>query len=118
MIQRSRSAKIVAAGGLLGALGIASCCALPLALVSLGIGGAWVGNLVALTPYKPFLVVATTALLGYGYYCVYWRARRDCAAGEQCVSPYENRTVRISLWAATILFGGALAFEYLEPVLF
>jgi mercuric ion transport protein len=118
MIKGYRGAKLVAAGGLLGALGIASCCLLPFALMSVGIGGTWVGSLVALAPYKPFLIVATMAMLGYGYYCMYWRGRRACAAGEECMSPHENRAARISLWAAAILFAGVFAFEYLEPLLF
>ena len=62
---------LVAAGGVLGALAASSCCILPLALFSLGIGGAWIGNLTALAPYQPIFVAVTTGILGYGYYLVY-----------------------------------------------
>lgn len=45
--------RLVAAGGVLGALAAASCCIIPLILFSLGIGGAWIGNLTALAPTSP-----------------------------------------------------------------
>lgn len=35
----------------LAAVGASACCAGPLILLSLGIGGAWIGNLTALEPY-------------------------------------------------------------------
>lgn len=40
--------RLVAAGGILGALAASSCCIIPLVLFSLGISGAWIGNLTAL----------------------------------------------------------------------
>jgi mercuric ion transport protein len=39
--------KLVVAGGLLGALAASSCCVLPLVLFSIGVSGAWIGNLTA-----------------------------------------------------------------------
>ena len=54
--------------GLSGAMGTAvaasACCTIPLALVSLGIGGAWVSNLVALEPYRPIFIGLTVFLFG------------------------------------------------------
>jgi mercuric ion transport protein len=49
-----RTQKLVAAGGVLGAFAASSCCIAPLALFSLGISGAWIGNLTALAPYQPY----------------------------------------------------------------
>lgn len=59
--------RLAAAGGLLGALAASSCCLLPLALFSLGIGGVWIGNLMALAPYQPIFAAITLGLLGYGF---------------------------------------------------
>jgi mercuric ion transport protein len=59
--------KLVAAGGILGAIAASSCCIAPLMLFSLGISGAWIGNLTALAPYQPYFISATLACLGYGY---------------------------------------------------
>jgi mercuric ion transport protein len=72
---------LVAAGGILGALGASSCCIVPLILFSLGIGGAWIGNLTALAPYKPLFVAGTAGILGYGFYLVYWKPGQACANG-------------------------------------
>lgn len=57
--------RLVAVGGILGALAASSCCIVPLVLFGLGIGGAWIGNLTALAPYKPLFVAATAGVLGY-----------------------------------------------------
>ena len=76
--------RLVAAGGIIGALAASSCCIVPLILFSLGIGGAWVGNLTALAPYKPLFVAGTGGVLGYGFYLVYWKPRRACADSAAC----------------------------------
>ena len=106
----------VAAGGLLGAFAASSCCILPLVLFSLGIGGAWIGNLTALAPYQPVFAAVTLGLLGYGYYLVY-RKPQECAEGEACVRPLPNRPVKVALWSATALIAAALVFPYAAPAL-
>ena len=50
--------RLVAVGGILGALAASSCCIVPLILFSLGIGGAWIGNLTVLEPYRPIFIGA------------------------------------------------------------
>jgi mercuric ion transport protein len=109
--------RLVVAGGVLGALAASSCCIVPLVLFSLGIGGAWIGNLTALAPYKPFFVTATSGLLGYGFYLVYWVPRQACADGAACARPLPNRLVKLALWSATVLVTAAFAFDYIAPVL-
>ena len=109
--------RLVALAGVLGALGASSCCIVPLLLFSLGIGGAWIGNLTALAPYKPFFVAGTTGVLGYGFYLVYWKPRRACADGATCARPIGNRLVQIALWIATVLVAAAFAFDYIAPLL-
>lgn len=113
--ERSRT-RFVAAGGILGALAASSCCILPLALFSLGISGAWIANLTALAPYKPYFASATFGLLGYGYYLVYLRPKQACADGS-CARLLPNRLVKLSLWVATVLVVAALAFDYVAPLL-
>ncbi len=109
--------RLIAAGGILGALAASSCCIVPLILFSLGIGGAWIGNLTALAPYKPLFVTGTAGLLGYGFYLVYWKPRRACADGAACAHPIPNRFVKLALWFATALVVAAFAFDYVAPVL-
>lgn len=109
--------RLVAAGGILGALAASSCCIVPLLLFALGIGGAWISNLTALAPYKPYFVAATTGVLGYGYYLVHWKPRRACADGAACARPIPNRFVQFALWIATVLVIAAFAFDYVAPLL-
>src|SRR2546429_9652442 len=63
-----------------GALGASLCCAVPLLLVSLGIGGSWLASLTALEPYRPLFFVLSICPLATPR----WRPlrptrrRRDC----------------------------------------
>ena len=109
--------RLFAVGGILGALAASSCCIVPLVLFSLGIGGAWIGNLTALAPYKPLFVAGTTGVLGYGFYLVYWKPRRACADDAACARPIPSRLVQIALWIATVLVAAAFAFDYVGPLL-
>ena len=112
-----RTQKLVAAGGVLGAIAASSCCIAPLVLFSLGISGAWIGNLTALAPYQPYFIAATLACLGYGYWLVYRTSRVACAEGAVCSRPLPNRLVMFGLILATVLVAGALAFDLLAPLI-
>jgi mercuric ion transport protein len=107
-----RTQKLVAAGGILGAIAASSCCIAPLALFSLGISGAWIGNLAALAPYQ-----ATLACLGYGYWLVYRPRKVACAEGAACAKPLPNRFVMFGLILATFLVAAALGFDLLAPLI-
>ena len=109
-------AGLAAAGGMLGALASMSCCILPVALFTLGISGAWIGNLTALAAYQPNFLAATAGFLGIGYYLVYRQPKVACADGT-CVRPLPNRRVKAVLLTATMLVLAAVAFDYLAPML-
>lgn len=109
----TRVARFAALGGLLGALGAASCCIAPLVLFSLGITGAWIGNLAALAPYQPYFVAPTLALLALGYVMVYRKPKP--VEGAVCAHPALGRVTKPTLWAATVLILAALAFPYVAP---
>ena len=111
----SRKTRMIAAGGVFGALAASTCCIVPLILFSLGITGAWIGNLTALAPYKPIFIVITFGFLGYGYWMVY-RKPKDCAGGETCARPLPNRVVKSALWASTFLVVIALFWNWIAPV--
>ncbi len=108
--------KLLAAGGVLGALAASSCCILPLALFGLGVSGAWIGNLTQLAPYQPYFIAATVACLGFGYGLRYRSRKMACAEGEVCARPLPNRVITIGLILATILVTGALALDFLAPL--
>ena len=112
-----RAQKLMAAGGVLGALAASSCCILPLVLFSLGVSGAWIGNFTQLAPYQPYFIAATIACLGYGYWLVYRSPKVACAEGEACARPMPNRLVKLGLILATVLVVAAIAFNFLAPLL-
>ena len=109
----ARMARFAVLGGMLGALGAASCCIAPLVLFSLGISGAWIGNLAALAPYQPYFVAPTLALLALGYTIVYRKPK--AIEGAICAQPSLGRVTKPALWAATALISAALAFPYVAP---
>jgi mercuric ion transport protein len=99
----SRSAEpLTAIAGILGAIAASSCCVLPLVFVSLGVSGAWIGNLTALAPYQTYILALTVAVLGHGFYAAYWRPTEACSDGT-CERPLPRRSVKIGLWLGAIL---------------
>ena len=113
-----RSGKAFASiGGLLGAVAASSCCALPLVLFSLGAGGAWIGNLTALSPYQPAIVAVTIGFLGVGFWLVYRKpGAAACETGGFCAHVRSDRLIRAVLWVATVLVIGAVAFNFVAPL--
>jgi mercuric ion transport protein len=108
--------KLATAGAVLAALGIcAACCLLPAVLIGFGIVGSFVSSLDALAPYKWVLVAITAALLGYGFYSVYWKPKKTCAAGAECTVCKSGRSVRVALWIGTALAVSGVVYGYLEP---
>ena len=88
-------------GAALGAaVGASACCTIPLILVSLGVGGAWIGSLTALAPYRWIFVTLAVGALGYAGYNEWQLSRRpDC----DCETAFSS-------WARRSLLGvGALA---------
>lgn len=92
---------LVSLGSVAGALGVTSCCVLPLALAGLGLSGAWLAGLSALAPYQPILLALTATLLGAGFFIVYRRPVVAYATGAACAP--RPRAPKIALWAATAL---------------
>jgi mercuric ion transport protein len=109
--------RLMAAGGLVGALAASSCCILPLVLFSLGVSGAWIGNFTRLAPYQPYFLAVTTGCLGYGYWLVYRSTKLACADGDACTRPLPNRLVKTGLILASVLAVAALGFDFLAPLL-
>jgi mercuric ion transport protein len=108
---------LLAAGGVFGALAATSCCIAPLVLFGLGVSGAWIGNLTRLAPYQPYFIAATVVCLVAGYWLVYRSRKIACTDGEACARPLPNRIVKIWLVLASVLVTGALAFDFLAPLI-
>ena len=54
---------MISEAGLLAALATSSCCLLPFLFVTVGVSGAWIGNLTALAPFQPIFFLLTVVLV-------------------------------------------------------
>jgi mercuric ion transport protein len=112
----SRAQRLLAAGGVIGALAASSCCIVPLVLFGLGVSGAWIANLTQLAPYQPYFITATVGCLVGGYGLLYRSRKMTCTDDQVCARPLSNRIVISGLIVATILVIGALALDALVPL--
>jgi len=106
------------AGTVAGAVGATACCTGPLLLVSLGIGGAWIGNLTAMERYRPIFTAATLLFLGLAFFRVYRKRRNEACATEGECPPEGRRRSRIVLWIVAAVVLGMLALPYAIPYVF
>jgi mercuric ion transport protein len=104
-------AALLSVGGILAALGAASCCVVPFTLFLAGISVAWIGNLTALEPYQPVFAAVSLGFIGYGAWRVYRKPKVACADGY-CATPHSDRIAKIGLWTAAILVVIAVGFPY------
>jgi len=105
----------LAFGGIAGALLASSCCIAPLVLVTLGVSGAWMGNLTALEPYKWYFVAVTLGFLAAGFWHVYFRAKSVCEDGSYCARPQSVVITKSALWAGTVLIALSITIDWWAP---
>lgn len=97
---------LLAAGGVVGAVAASSCCIVPLALVSVGVSGAWIGHLTALAPYRLLFIAFAAVCLGAGFWLVYRPTAKACEVSPGSGSAL-SRTFRNVLWVKAALWMGA-----------
>ena len=107
-----------AAGGLIGAVLASSCCIAPLILLTLGVSGAWIGNLTALEPYKPYFAAVAFVFIGLGFYQVYVKPKKACADGSYCARPQSSIITQTALWIGTALVILALTINWWAPLFY
>lgn len=108
--------------GLIGAVGAAVgasvCCLGPLVLVGLGFSGAWIGNLSAFNRYRPLFMILTFAFLGFAFYKVYFRSKKECCDPESaCAQSKAEKINKIALWSVMFLSVGMLVLPSLFGML-
>ena len=113
-----RTRRIFAAGGAIGAIVTSTCCVVPLLFVTLGISGAWIGNLTALEPYKPYFAGFAIIFIGLGFWQVYFRSRPACVEGSHCARPQSAILAKTALWLSTAIVLLALTIDWWAPVLY
>ena len=102
--------------GVLAAIGASVCCVGPLVLLMLGIGGAWVANLTALEPLRPWLIGATLLFLGLAFRRLYLQPQ-VCEPGAACAEPIVLRRQRWIFWIVTLALLALLSVPWLAPFL-
>ena len=117
-LDKNNTSSLFTIAGIAAAIGASACCILPLVLFAFGISGAWIGNLVALEPCKPYFIAAAILFLGFGFYKVYSKPKAEaCEEGTFCARPNSDRINKISLWLAAILVTLAILWPHIAPVL-
>lgn len=99
------------------AIGASACCAGPLILVILGIGGAWGSRLVALEPLQPYFVAVALLFFGFAFHRLY-RSQQACAPDEICEVPAVRRRQRFIFWVVSAFAAALMAFPLYAPLLY
>jgi mercuric ion transport protein len=105
------------AAGVLAAIGASLCCVVPLVLLALGIGGAWIANLTALEPYRPIFIGLTLLFLGLAFRQLYVTAP-VCAPGTACADSKVLARQRTVFWVVVVLLSALLAVPWLAPLFY
>ncbi|HEV2273580.1 MAG TPA: mercuric transporter MerT family protein [Acidobacteriaceae bacterium] len=82
------STRLALAGGVLAGIGASACCVGPVLLLSLGLGGDWIGHLTALEPYRPIFIWLTALFLGAAFRKLYL-SPQCCGGGQLHCGPHE-----------------------------
>lgn len=103
--------------GVLAALGASACCAGPLILLLLGVGGGWATRLIAFEPYSPYFTALTVLFLGAAFYNLYLR-QRACAPVDACAADRVIRNQRIMFWLVALPVIVLLTFPLYAPLFY
>lgn len=100
--------------GVLAAIGASVCCVGPLVLLMLGIGGAWIANLTALEPLRPWLIAATVLFMGLAFRRLYLQPQ-VCEPGAVCAEPIVVKRQRLVFWVVALALLTLLSVPWLAP---
>jgi mercuric ion transport protein len=93
-------------GGLAAAFGVAACCALPLLMISLGVGTAWLGGIASLAaPNRTLLLVLAALALAAGTILL-WRQQHHaatCGPNGVCTPPLVRLLTLVGLIVGVVL---------------
>ena len=101
--------------GVLAAIGASVCCVGPLVLLTLGIGGAWIANLTALEPLRPWFIAATLLFVGLAFRRLYHQPQ-VCEPGAACAEPIVLKRQRLIFWIVALVLLALLSVPWLAPL--
>lgn len=103
---RTRGAVALTLSGIAAAFGVASCCALPILLMTAGLSAAWLGRIATVTaPYRDLLLWLSTLSLAGGVLLL-WRLQRSaktCGSARFCAPVWLRLLLLIGLSSGAIL---------------
>lgn len=105
-------------GGFVAGILASVCCVGPLALVMLGVSGAWISNLTLLEPYRWVFVGLALAFMALAWRRIYRPPAAACEPGSVCALPRANRLYRIVFWVVSAIVLLAFAFPYFAPLFY
>jgi mercuric ion transport protein len=100
---------------ILTGIGASACCILPLLLLSLGISGAWIGNLTAMEPYSGYFTALTVISLMVAFYQLYVlpkKSPKKCQPETLCINPNVLKNQRIIFWVVSAVLLAMVSFPY------
>lgn len=112
-----RSSTLPALGAAaLAALLASACCVVPLALVLVGVSGAWIGQLAGFEPYQPLFLAAAGIALAMAWRKI-WRDAA-CADGRACAAPAGKRAQKAMFVAVASLLALVVGFPLIAPLFY
>lgn len=112
---KSGRGSLIAAG--IAAVLASACCLGPLVLITLGISGAWISNLAALEPYRPWFIGAALLAIVFAWRRIY-RPSGACQPGDICAVPQVRTAYKVVFWIVALLILTALAFPFVLPLFY
>lgn len=103
--------------GAMAAILASACCLGPLVLVTLGVSGAWIGNLAALEPYRPLFIGVALVAMVFAWRRIF-RPVGSCQPDQVCAVPKVKAAYKILFWMVTALVLIAFAFPYVLPLFY
>ena len=100
----------------LAAITASLCCVVPLLLVTLGVGGAWVASLNRFEPLRPVFVAITLVMLFLAWRKLYQPAA--CAPDKVCADPDIQRRQRAVFWIVSAFILVLLVFPWFAPLFY
>lgn len=94
-----------------------TCCVLPLVLVLVGIGGAWMSQLVALKPVTPWFIALTLAALAWAAYLLF-RPAAACSIDDGAACETSRPVVRRIFIGCAVFIALLLLFPLIAPVFY
>ncbi|MBI4546534.1 MAG: cation transporter [Ignavibacteriae bacterium] len=108
-----KETKLTTIGSVVTAIFASLCCIGPAVLAIIGASG--ISLFSAFVKYRPYFIGFTVILLGLAFYFTYRKREVVCEDGS-CKIQSAGKWNKITVWLATLIAVGALAFPYVDGV--